>query len=406
MAAHSLHLGLNKIDPKHYGTNGALSGCINDAKSMEAIARSRGFETTLLLDDEATAEGVLDWLAHTARIANAGDTIFVSYAGHGSQVTDTHVPGEPDGRDETWCLYNRMLVDDELGQAWSRFPAAVRIVLVSDSCHSATVARALALLSTNGALGMRELVDVPFIGRSFSASDSILRYRVLPDTFPTQAETSHRELYASIQRSTVGQEDVEIAATVLSLTACQDDEVAGDGTRHGVFTQAFLDVWGSGAFTGSYRTLFDAIKARMGAARQRPNYRIDGTPNASLEAESPFRPTTDSRKTAEEDHMTGSTSIDERLSTLMGDGDRIIGGDGNGPDFCRMVLTVPRQAIVDRPDQEVFEFLQQNAAPTLMKAFLTATNVKLASREFEGRVECHADTSGKGGCSGSVSIRF
>jgi hypothetical protein len=377
MARWSLHLGLNKIDRKHYGTDGTLSGCVNDAKSMESIARVGGFKTTILLNENATADAVLAWLGDTAKSAKSGDTVFVSYAGHGSQVVDTNAPPEPDGRDETWCLYNRMVVDDELGQAWSRFAPGVKILFVSDSCHSGTLARALLLLSTSEVAATREIGDLPLIGRNFGDSDQIQAYRALPDSFPTVAEQQNRELYAAIQRGTPGTEDIAIAATVLSLTACQDEEVAGDGNGHGLFTQALLDVWSDGAFTGSYRGFFTAIKDKMRAPSQHPNYRIEGSPNASFESETPFRGINEVRKPQTEDSMSETPSIDERLEILMGNRRRAL---GDGIETCRCVLDVPRDAIIGRPEQEVFDFFQQNAAPTLMKAYLAATSVKLTTR--------------------------
>ena len=41
-------------------------------------------------------------------------------------------------------LYDRQLIDDELYQLWSAFTAKVRIVMLSDSCHSGTVAKPMA----------------------------------------------------------------------------------------------------------------------------------------------------------------------------------------------------------------------------------------------------------------------
>ena len=43
---------------------------------------------------------------------------------------------EPDGFDETGCLYDGELIDDELYAALANFAAGVRIFVLSDSCHS------------------------------------------------------------------------------------------------------------------------------------------------------------------------------------------------------------------------------------------------------------------------------
>ena len=49
---------------------------------------------------------------------------------------------EADKLDETWCLYDGQLIDDELYFELSKFAAGVRILVLSDSCHSGTVVRA------------------------------------------------------------------------------------------------------------------------------------------------------------------------------------------------------------------------------------------------------------------------
>ena len=69
---------------------------------------------------------------------SSGDFFFLTYSGHGGQVPD--VTGEEaDKQDETWCLYDGQLIDDELYLELSRFAAGVRILVLSDSCHSGTV---------------------------------------------------------------------------------------------------------------------------------------------------------------------------------------------------------------------------------------------------------------------------
>ena len=54
----------------------------------------------------------------------------------------------------------------------------------------------------------------------------------------------------------------KIEASVLLLAACQDEETTRDGTPHGVFTQALLDVWNPEE-PKTYRQLVDGIKQRF-----------------------------------------------------------------------------------------------------------------------------------------------
>ena len=49
---------------------------------------------------------------------------------------------EPDRTDETWVLFDRQLVDDELYEMWPQFVPGVRILVLSDSCHSGTAGTA------------------------------------------------------------------------------------------------------------------------------------------------------------------------------------------------------------------------------------------------------------------------
>ncbi len=65
-----------------------------------------------------------------------GDIYFLTYSGHGGQVPDTNGEGESDSSDETWLAYDRQIVDDELYELWAKFKPGVRIVVLSDSCHS------------------------------------------------------------------------------------------------------------------------------------------------------------------------------------------------------------------------------------------------------------------------------
>ena len=50
---------------------------------------------------------------------------------------------ETDGFDESWVTYSGFLLDDELYAAYAGFKEGVRILVVSDSCHSGTMLRAM-----------------------------------------------------------------------------------------------------------------------------------------------------------------------------------------------------------------------------------------------------------------------
>jgi Caspase domain len=142
----SLHIGLNAVDPKKYSDRpGILTACEADAEDMQALAKKQGFTTVVRLTKAATRNRVLADLKSAASKLKTGDIFLLSYSGHGGQVPNTGNDFEPDGSDETWCLYDGELIDDELFSALAVFAAGVRIFVLSDSCHSGTVLRALGL---------------------------------------------------------------------------------------------------------------------------------------------------------------------------------------------------------------------------------------------------------------------
>ena len=138
-----LHIGLNSVDPKCYGGwSGKLSSCENDARDMAAITSSLKFENSILLTHQATVDDVVGGIRSVSKRLRSGDFFCISFAGHGGQVIDINdEEEEEDGKDETWCLFDRQLLDDELNFLFAEFAAGVRILVFSDSCHSGTVTR-------------------------------------------------------------------------------------------------------------------------------------------------------------------------------------------------------------------------------------------------------------------------
>jgi hypothetical protein len=274
----SLHLGLNEVDPAHYdGWDGKLGACEFDADAMESIAKTRGVETTKLLTQAVTADAVKAAIESAAEALEPGDFFFVSYAGHGGQVPDTQADEEEDKTDETWVLYDRQLVDDELYVLWSKFKPGVRIFLVSDSCHSGSVARALE----------DEVPDV--VATAESAAQQSPRYRALPRDKMISTYRKNAQLYDDIQSTTPNSRvsEAQVGATVILISGCKDDELSRDGFANGRFTEELLKVWAEGAWAGNYSEFHEAILAGM-PDDQHPNYMVVGSANAAFEQQTPL----------------------------------------------------------------------------------------------------------------------
>jgi len=126
------------------GTGSDLAGCVNDARDWADALTERFFSTDVLLDAEATGEAIREGIRRKLGGASSGDVVVITYSGHGTWVPDDD-GDEPDRRDEALCPYDVFtagpLLDDELYEIFAERERGVRAVLISDSCHSGTVAR-------------------------------------------------------------------------------------------------------------------------------------------------------------------------------------------------------------------------------------------------------------------------
>ena len=266
-AGPSLHIGLNTVDPKHYsGWSGKLAACEFDAKDMQALAKKQGFATrTLRLTKSATRARILEDLKTAAQRLRRGDIFFLSYSGHGGQVPNTGNDFEPDGFDETWCLYDGELIDDELYAALNKFQAGVRIFVLSDSCHSGTVLREAHF----HALGLRPVQP-----------------RAMPRDVALRVYMDHEDFYDKLQQRGADPRTT-MRATGLLISGCQDNQTSSDGDRNGLFTETLLAVWKSGKFAGDYRGFHKSILKFM-PPTQTPNYFTIGPANHAFEKQKPF----------------------------------------------------------------------------------------------------------------------
>ncbi len=140
MSKKALCIGINDYP----GTQNDLSGCVNDANDWAAELTARGYSISKLLDSQATRAAMIAAMSGMIRSAVSGDTPAITYSGHGTWVPDSS-GDEPDGRDEGLCPWDigsvGPLLDDTLHTLFGQRPAGVRILLLSDSCHSGSVTR-------------------------------------------------------------------------------------------------------------------------------------------------------------------------------------------------------------------------------------------------------------------------
>jgi len=235
-----LCVGLNSVDPKRYGDwEGKLIACEADARSMGRLLMAQNFEVTTLTTRSATADAIFAEVRRLAALSNPGDLAVITCSSHGGQIPDRN-GDELDGLDETTCAYDREIIDDEWYAAFAAFRAGVRVLFISDSCHSGTLSR---LLSNKPALAASGVKSMP--------------WDVCRDAYDQNREMYDRILAAKPTRAR------DVQANVLLLGGCQDEQLSYDGLSNGAFTAALLASWSNGANNYCYKTFHAAIDRRM-----------------------------------------------------------------------------------------------------------------------------------------------
>jgi hypothetical protein len=285
----SLHIGINEVSADAYaGWTGPLAACEFDAHDMTALAQAQGFEATTLITTKATRAATLAALRKAARALKAGDHFFISFSGHGGQIDDTSAD-EDDKLDETWCLYDGQLIDDELYYELSRFAEGVRVLVLSDSCHSGTVTRA----------------------PSPDDTTAHARPRIMPRAVGRRVYQQHKAFYDGLQREVAKaagnakvDPDAALANVVVSqrltaivkdfkpavvlISGCQDNQFSMDGDNNGAFTEQVLRVWNEGRFQGSLAQFHGKVRNAL-PPTQSPNLFALG-PAAAFLQQAPFTP--------------------------------------------------------------------------------------------------------------------
>jgi hypothetical protein len=264
----ALTIGVNSVDPEHYeGWTGKLNACEADADDMSDLVVANGFTCTKLLTREATRDAVMAAIGDAAGKLKSGDIFFISYSGHGGQAPDLN-GDEPDGLDETWCLYDAQLIDDELYTLWSSFAPGVRVVMLSDSCHSGSVSR-----------------DPFYIARESAMPNT---FRAMPREVADRVYLKNQGFYDPILESRdLAASLSEVSASILLISGCQDNQLSRDGTFNGLFTGTMKSVWNGGTYRGSYAAFHKKIAALM-PPDQSPRISMVGALDREFAKQRPF----------------------------------------------------------------------------------------------------------------------
>jgi metacaspase-1 len=293
----SVHVGVDRLDVAHYGDAFALNSCVNDSRKMQEIAQIIGYDTVTFENQEATVRNFTGFMRSAIRELYDGDSLLVTFSGHGSQVPDNSAEPEADQMNETLCFFDRMLVDDEFYALLGQFRTGVRVHAVFDSCHSGTVAKmlltgdqkeyqektmqSLSLMATppeeehrpissksasKAADGDRPAPAEPQKPKDGQATDkeiAALFAELHNDDVPDNSNKKqmddwqrvydqNKDLYDAISNVVGPAESQELACSLVTLSACQDVQTTPAGRLYSLFTYNIVKTWNS-AYFGSYK---------------------------------------------------------------------------------------------------------------------------------------------------------
>jgi len=244
----SIHVGVN--DPLEGGGQ-RLRESEASAWRMASLANQAGYDAIRMLrGEEATRQALRDALESAAGALRGGDILFLSFSGHGSQHPS--LDGDDNGYDESWCLKDGVLLDNELPGFWRQFEDGVRILVVAECCYAA---------------GMTRKVPLGF-------------------AWAQPEPMSYRDF---VMKMHAPRDPDGIRASVLLLAACGE----GQQAREGLFMGQLMEIWDNGSFRGSYIDLLGLLQQRLRPV-QEPSLQMLGAPDTAFASATAFHrePTT------------------------------------------------------------------------------------------------------------------
>lgn len=250
----TLHIGLNYVNPQSYnGWSGDLRGAVNDATMMNDYFGQRTHNNRLILNSAATADKIreaISTMVEEVQKTSDPKTVVITYSGHGGQVVDSN-GDESDNKDETWCLFDRHMTDDEILFRISGFKRDTTIIIISDSCHSGILPK-----SVMGSVLASELM---------SAKNELMVAKNGPNLVVDRSNRFNR---------------ANIDMNIIVMSACAENQYAYDLASNGLFTKTLSDVLKEEK-PKTIRQLMRAVSKRM-PVEQSPQLYLVGSASGAF----------------------------------------------------------------------------------------------------------------------------
>ena len=146
----ALVIGIGQQEDKAWGKINGDKDVVY-VEAMLKAAKYKEVNITMLVNGQATKNGIVKAFKGLVRQCKVGDIVYVHYSGHGQQMKDVH-NDEKDGLDECWIPYDayrkpckkdrgeKHLTDDEVNYYLNTIRDKIgdkgKMLVVIDACHS------------------------------------------------------------------------------------------------------------------------------------------------------------------------------------------------------------------------------------------------------------------------------
>ncbi|HSC54139.1 MAG TPA: caspase family protein [Phnomibacter sp.] len=251
----------------------------NDLHYLKSALQLQGFaekNTVVLVDEQATHNGIATALEQMKQAAKPGDIVYIHFSGHGQQIEDdAENPDEADGYDEALVPYDARgkydpvkyygqnhFRDDELGKWLEQIRTALgadgSLLVVIDACHSGTATRSVNFAIVRGD-------PVPFASPEY-----------IPKLKTNLSKTTAAEGFMSAAPLATANM-VVFSASSPNQVNYETHDAAGKGV--GSLSYAIAKALQRMPSSGSYADLFSQVKAFIQSEypQQLPMMEGDGT---------------------------------------------------------------------------------------------------------------------------------
>ena len=268
MAKKAVLVGVNR-----YRIPGSdLRGCVPDVKNMSRLIQGQyGFDAgdiTMLTDFDATKKAMEEAITGMVKGAKRGDVLLLHFSGHGSNVPDDN-DEEADNRDEILCPtdldWYDPFRDDWLRNVFDGLSAGVSLTMISDSCHSGTVTRAI------------EPPDAPLLERYLPSPWDLATVESGRDLTATTRGTLHK----ATEEERKARDIVPVDIPEVLISGCRADQTSADahisGGYAGALTYHLVEALTEAGTPLSYRDLHDETCEKLKRGRYEQVPQLEGS---------------------------------------------------------------------------------------------------------------------------------